>query len=33
MVAGLACENGQAEHDFVPVTAYDPNRDAAKDIV
>lgn len=32
LVTGMACEKGQAGREYVPVTVYDPNRDAAKDI-
>lgn len=31
-IIGLSCEKGQAERDFVPVTVFDPQRNAAKDI-
>jgi thioredoxin-related protein len=29
---GFACEKGQARQDAIPITVFDPNRDAAKDI-
>ena len=31
-MAGVSCQKGQAEEDFIPVTVFDPNRDASKDI-